>query len=172
MALSFARLFGPPPSFVSFSLITSEYCGWSRVTILLEILIEHQVSHSIAKSFHKGAFNVPLLIQRKPKFRLSAFQCEPLADLFSSRPVCILKLQLEFYLDPGCWRWMESAARTSDIVLVGVIQFLYSSVTKSQLPHPVHSSSHTCWQTKVRTTCSCMEAISCKTVGTATPKIH
>lgn len=56
---------------------------------------------------------------------------------------------------------------TSYVVLVSIIQLFYSSVTESQLPHPVNPSSYTCWQTKVCTTCSCMEAISCKTVGTA-----
>lgn len=55
---------------------------------------------------------------------------------------------------------------TPHIVFVRGIQFFDSSVAEGQFPHPVNPASDTRSQAQVGAGCSCMEAISCKTVST------
>lgn len=55
---------------------------------------------------------------------------------------------------------------TPHIVFVHAIQFFDSSVAEGQFPHPVDPAADTRSQAQVGAGCSCMEAISCKTVST------
>lgn len=55
---------------------------------------------------------------------------------------------------------------TPHIVFVRGIQFFDSSVAEGQFPHPVNPAADTRSQAQVGAGCSCMEAISCKTVST------
>ena len=55
---------------------------------------------------------------------------------------------------------------TPHIVFVRAIQLFDSSVAEGQFPHPVDPAADTRSQAQVGAGCSCMEAISCKTVST------
>ncbi len=55
---------------------------------------------------------------------------------------------------------------TPHIVFVRAIQLFDSSVAEGQFPHPVDPTADARSQAQVGAGCSCMEAISCKTVST------
>lgn len=55
---------------------------------------------------------------------------------------------------------------TPHIVFVRAIQLFDSSVAEGQFPHPVDPAADPRSQAQVGAGCSCMEAISCKTVST------
>lgn len=55
---------------------------------------------------------------------------------------------------------------TPHIVFVCAIQLFDPSVAEGQFPHPVDAAADTRSQAQVGASCSCMEAISCKTVST------
>lgn len=61
---------------------------------------------------------------------------------------------------------LPSGWLTPHIVFVRAIQFFDSSVAEGQFPHPVDPAADTRGQAQVGASCSCMEAISCKTVST------
>lgn len=61
---------------------------------------------------------------------------------------------------------LPSDRLTPHIVFVRAIQLFDSSVAEGQFPHPVDPAADACSQAQVGAGCSCMEAISCKTVST------
>lgn len=75
--------------------------------------------------------------------------------------------QSDFVLISGKERVpLPSSWLTPHIVFVRAIQFFDTPVAEGQFPHPVDPAADTRGQAQVGAGCSCMEAISCKTVST------